>query len=160
TISVENTGTSDGVLSAAGISDTLPAGTTFHSFAGTGVLGGSACSMNAGLTVLTCLPSGKVPAGTTFAANSVTLVLKINANYTPGPLANTASANVMNNPAGSQSLTSSATVNVVREPDLALDKTGPAFVSAGSDFIYTLKLVNKGPSVASAGAVVKDTLPA
>ena len=52
----------------------------------------------------------------------------LEANYTPGTLTNTASANVTNNPPAGQNLTASATVNVVREPDLAIDKTGPAFV--------------------------------
>ncbi|MBK7601247.1 MAG: DUF11 domain-containing protein [Acidobacteria bacterium] len=162
TIAVENPGPSDGMLGASGITDTVPAGTTFHSFGGgTGILGGAACSMNGANTVLTCLPSGKVPAGTTFTANQVTLILRIQPNYTPGPLTNTVTANVTNNdPQIGPNPTGSATVVVVRETDLAIDKTGPEFVSAGETFVYTLKLTNRGPSDASTGVKVSDTLPA
>ncbi|MBK6796890.1 MAG: DUF11 domain-containing protein [Acidobacteria bacterium] len=166
TISVENPGPSEGKLGPNGISDAIPAGTTFHSFAGgTGILTGGACSIDAGLTKLTCLSNGVVPAGTTYASNSVTLILKLNLNYSAGNLSNTVSCRCYQQHScqpGRPRLNQSSTVsvNTVREPDLAIDKTGPAFVKAGEEFIYTLKLTNNGPSVASPGVEVKDTLPA
>ncbi len=161
TISVSNAGPSDAVLGASGLSDTIPANTTFVSFSGTGILGGSACNF-AGST-LTCLPNGIVPAGTTAAANNVKLVLRVNSEAPVGSLPNTATATVTTSNTGGQTPSSTATVTVVRSVDLTISKKAPDFVRAGDAFSYTITVTNNGPSAIPAspagGVTVTDVLP-
>jgi uncharacterized repeat protein (TIGR01451 family) len=161
TISISNPGPGNAVLTAAGLSDTIPANTTFVSFSGTGILGGSACDFSS--NKLTCLPGGNVPAGTTAAANNVTLVLRVNSDAPVGALANSATANVSTSNTGGQTPSSSAIVNVVRSVDLTIKKKAPDFVRAGDTFTYTITVANNGPSAIPAsptgGVAVTDVLP-
>jgi uncharacterized repeat protein (TIGR01451 family) len=161
TISISNPGPSNAVLTAAGLADTIPANTTFVSFSGTGILGGSAC--NFASNKLTCLPGGIVPAGTTAAENNVTLVVRVNSDAPVGALTNTATANVLTSNTGGQTPSSSATVNVVRSVDLTVKKKAPDFVRAGDTFSYTITVTNNGPSAIPAspagGVTVTDVLP-
>ncbi|NOT61366.1 MAG: DUF11 domain-containing protein, partial [Acidobacteria bacterium] len=166
TITLANSGPSDGILSAAGLVDTLPANMTFVSFNGTGILSGTACTF-AG-TTLTCLPGGTVPAGST---GTVTLVAKLNANIAVGnALAanrNTATATATTNAV--PALTSSADINTVRRTDLTVSKKStPEAVTAGQNVTYTIKVTNNGPSDSpqanaivgqTTGTSVIDTLP-
>ena len=64
----------------------------------------------------------------------------------------TADPNAANN-------SSSVTTGVTASADLAITKTGPATVVAGSSVAYSLTVTNNGPSDA-ANLTVTDTLPA
>src|SRR4029077_3170893 len=78
---------------------------------------------------------------------------------TPDPILNTATVSTATaDPvAANNSATVQTAVNL--QADLAITKTGPASVVAGTNVVYTITVTNIGPSDA-AGVVVSDATPA
>ena len=147
TLTVANAGPSD--ATAVSVTDTLPAGVTFVSAAGTGW----ACS-NAGNVSVTCtLPT--LATGTSAPVITVTVTAPAQA-ATLTDTATVTSATADPDPAND---TDSATTGVTASADLAITKTGPATVVAGSSATYQLSVTDNGPSDA-ASVSVTDTLPA
>src|SRR5262249_21926975 len=104
-----------------------------------------------------------MPTDATFAAGasaSFTVVLHV-AAAAPGAstIDNTAtiSSNTTDTNAANDASTASATV--LATTDLAVVKTGPATVTAGTDLTYTLTLTNNGPSDAQTVSLT-DAVPA
>jgi large repetitive protein len=177
-VTVRNTGPSD--AQAVSIVDTLPAGTSFVSFSGTGILANAGvCSHAAG--VVTCAqgnPSTMVlPAGVTWQLD---IVVKVNANVPANPLPHTPdNANGLLNTAVvnwsdsngvvgalvAQNATATTRTTIRHESDMSIKKEAPDFVTAGTRMDYRLIFSNKGPSdvLGDAGLpgsiVVWDLLP-
>jgi uncharacterized repeat protein (TIGR01451 family) len=150
TITVDNIGPSD----AAGpvtVTDTLPAGETFVSAAGTGWTCG-----DAGQTV-TCTLAAGLAAGTT--APAILLTVSVDSSVT-AVLDNTA---IVDSPTsdpvpGNNSATDPTTV--VTSADLSLVKSDSGHFAPGGDGTYTIAISNAGPSDAAGPLTVTDTLPA
>jgi uncharacterized repeat protein (TIGR01451 family) len=143
TISVTNFGPSS--ASGVVVTDSLPAGVTFVSASGGGAI-------NSGGVVnwtLGTLTSGQV--------SNVTVTVTAPAS---GSLTNLATVST---PTGDPNLTNNTSVPVITTitpvADVGIGKSGPAFISATSNVVYTISVTNFGPSSAS-GVVVTDTLPA
>lgn len=177
-VTVRNAGPSD--AQAVSIVDTLPAGTSFVSLSGTGILANAGvCSHAAG--VVTCQqgnPSTMVlPAGVTWQLD---IVVFVNANVPANPLPhnpdnpngllNTATVNWSDSngvigPLVAQNATATTRTTIRHESDMAIIKEAPDFVTAGTRMDYRLIFSNKGPSdvLGDAGLpgsiVVWDLLP-
>ena len=150
-ITVVNNGPGDAAAPLT-VTDTLPAGESFVSGAGTGWT----CSA-AGQDV-TCLQSSGLP--NTQTAPLLTLQVDLASSDT-GTLVNSAhvsSPTVDPNPANN---TGSASAVLSLESDLQITKShgGVGFI-AGADATYFLAVTNAGPSDESSGIAVTDTLPA
>jgi uncharacterized repeat protein (TIGR01451 family) len=141
---VSNTGTAG--TSSVTVSDSLPAGLTLVSAAGTGFI----CS---GGPNVVCTYSGTLAAG---ASASIALVTTLASTYTGATVANTAV--VTPTDATPSDNTSTATTDVVID-DLAVSKAGPATVRPGDELVYTLIVTNVKGSTATAFTVT-DTLAA
>ena len=130
------------------VTDTLPAGVTFVSAAGSGW----ACVNNASISV-TCtralLAVGPAPV--------ITVV--VTAPAQPSTLTNSATVTSPTPDPDPTDNTSTVTTSVGPNADLSLVKTGPATVTAGGSVTYSLVVANAGPSDA-VGVSVTDTLPA
>src|SRR5262249_40090200 len=145
TLSVHNNGPS----AAAGVSvtDVLPANLTF-------VSAGSGCSTSSGTVTCTVanLASGA----------DATFTITVTAPTTAATVTNTAtvSATSPNDPnTGNNSSSLTTMVQAGQQSaDLAITKTGPASVTAGQTFTYTLAVHNNGPNAGS-GVTVTDQLP-
>ena len=145
-VGVSNLGPSD----AAGITvtDTLPAGVTFVSAAGTGW----ACT-NVGNTTVTCARPALAA-----AADAPSISIVVTAPAQAASLTNTASvASTTSDPTPGNN-TATAPTTVTASADLTIAKSGPATVVAGAPIAYTLTVRNNGPSDA-ANVSVTDTLP-
>ena len=140
-------GPSDAV--AVSVTDTLPAGVTFVSAAGTGW----ACS-NTGNVSVTCTRPG-VAAGTTAPPISVVVTAPV-ANGTLTNVADVSSATPDPDPTNDSA---SLSTDVGPAADVSITKTGPATAAPGSTLTYSLTVSNAGPSDATAVSVT-DTLPA
>src|SRR5208282_930135 len=142
TISVTNFGPSS--ASSVVVTDALPASVTFGGASGGGV-------NNAGVVnwTLGALTRGQI--------SNVTVTMTAPAS---GSLTNIATAS---SPTGDPNLTNNTSVPVITTvtavADVGIGKSGPAFVSATSNLVYTISVTNFGPSSAS-GVVVTDALPA
>ncbi|WP_316803142.1 gliding motility-associated C-terminal domain-containing protein [Pedobacter nototheniae] len=99
--------------------------------------------------------TGNIPAG---AANKIVLIItgKVSAAYN-GVLNNTASA--IPSETGTVPKTSSVSTDVQKIPVLAIEKTGPATISAGQNISYTLKIKNTATANADL-ATITDNVPA
>ena len=142
TLSVTNRGpaTATGVT----VTDTLPAGTTF-------VSGSTGCS--AAGAVVTCT------AGTLAAGSSLALGITITTPPTPGVIDDTATVSATEPDPIPGNNTDPEQTTLVARADVAILKTGPASVTAGTALTYTLAIVNNGPSVAD-NVTVTDPTPA
>ena len=114
---------------------------------------GWACS-NAGNVSVTC-----TRATLATGATAPTITLTVTAPAQAGSLTNTASVSATTADPVPANNTSSVTTGVTASADLAITKTGPATVVAGSSVSYQLSVVDNGPSDA-ANLTVTDTLPA
>jgi len=142
TISVTNLGPSS--ASSVTVTDTLPANVTFVSASGGGVNNSGIATWSLGT-----LANGQV--------SNVTLTVTAPAS---GTLTNTAS---VASPTTDSNSTNNVTPPVITSlspvADLAIGKSGPALVTYGNNFNYTISVTNFGPSTAS-GILATDTLPA
>ncbi|MFN8168623.1 MAG: hypothetical protein U0S36_07540 [Candidatus Nanopelagicales bacterium] len=145
-LAVANAGPSDAV--AVSVVDTLPAGVVFDSASGTGWT----CTNNASVSV-TCTRPG-LAAGA--SAPGITVVVRAPDQATT--LSNTASVSSTTDDPSTGDNTSTASTTVTASADVAITKSGPATVTAGSAVGYTLTVTNDGPSDA-ADVTVVDTLP-
>jgi uncharacterized repeat protein (TIGR01451 family) len=144
-----------GPQSAAGtitVTDTLPAGLSYVSAAGTGW----ACSNSSG--TVTCTRAGPVTSGTTLPV--ITLTVAVGAAAAPS-VTNTASvsSNTTFDPDSSDN-SSSVTSAVTVPTDLTIAKSHTGNFTQGQSGTYSITVTNSG-GVASSGTVtVTDTLPA
>jgi uncharacterized repeat protein (TIGR01451 family) len=152
TITVRNNGpdAATGVV----LNDTMPAGTTFGSFAqdsGPAASCGTPAVGEGGAVTCTFI---------TLPANApAQFTLTINTGSASSPLTNTATVGSENFDTDPANNTSSATTTVTQSADLAVTKTGPTNVTGGSDATYTITVTNNGPSNA-APVSLSDAVPA
>src|SRR3989442_533294 len=106
--------------------------------------GFTTCGFNSTTNTATC-------SGGSLAKNAVaTITLTVTAPSEGGAVTNAATVNAQqfdSNLANNTSPTVTTTVRAVA--DLAITKTGPAQVDAGTSFSYTLTVTNNGPSTAT-----------
>ena len=147
-IVVSNTGPSNDPATVT-VTDTLPAGVSFVSAGGPGWTCGS------GGGIVTCTRPGLA----IFEAIAIDLVVAVDPT-TRGILTNTATVSSPTtdpNPGNDQT---SATTTVTAETDLSLFKNDSADpLPPGDPLVYTLTVMNNGPSSAT-DVTVTDTLPA
>jgi uncharacterized repeat protein (TIGR01451 family) len=139
------------------ISDTLPSGTTFVSLI-----------QNSGPAAM-CSTPGAGQGGTitcsiamlnTAASADFTLNASIDPSVAAGStLSNTATVTVGNDDVNGANDSSTANTTIAGSADLAVVKSGPATVNAGSNLTYTVTLTNSGPS-AAANVSLTDAVPA
>jgi uncharacterized repeat protein (TIGR01451 family) len=154
-ITFRNNGPSD--AQNVSVSDTVPANTTFVSV--TPPLGWSCTAPQTGGTgAVSCTPpSGVLPAG---AIGDITMVVRVNNSVANTTISNTATISTSTNQGGATSNDSKTeTTTVLINPDLSIRKSGPATVTAGNTYTYTIIVRNDGPSDAPATSVeMADTL--
>jgi uncharacterized repeat protein (TIGR01451 family) len=139
TITTTNNGPSD--AQAVMTSDTLPANTSLVSFV-----------QDSGPP-----DGGALPAG---ASQTFTLVLNVSTAAPDGStITNTAQATSTTSDPNANNNTATVDSTVVNSADVAITKTGPATVTAGTDVTYTLTTTNNGPLDAQS-VMTSDTLPA
>ncbi|KAB8140778.1 DUF11 domain-containing protein [Chloroflexia bacterium SDU3-3] len=138
-----------GPAPAAGVQlvDTLPTGTSYLSATLTPTsISGQTLTWNL----------GTLAAGT---RGTITLTLRSDAALAAGTaITNTGKVTTTTPDRTPGNNTSTSTTILVTRADLAIQKTGPAQVTAGDDLDYTLSYRNSGPSLAR-GVVITDTLP-
>src|SRR5262249_21318542 len=143
TLQVSNAG--PGTASNVSVTDTLPTGVTF-------VSASSGCTNSSG--TVTCV------VGSLKSGKSSTDTITVTAPATAGMITNTATVNPTDqNPQNNTSSVTTTVQGAQQSADLAITKTGPASVSTGQTFTYTLSVHNGGPNDAT-GVTVTDTLPA
>jgi uncharacterized repeat protein (TIGR01451 family) len=126
------------------VNDTLPAGVSFVSASGGG-------TNNAGVVGWPTISSFAVFATTNF---TVTVTAP-----NSGTLTNRASVTAATSDSSTNNNTSSVITTVIPLADLLTTKTGATNILAGSNFTYTITVINLGPSTAT-NVMVSDTLPA
>jgi uncharacterized repeat protein (TIGR01451 family) len=147
TLSITNNGPSD--AAAVVVQDTLPAGVTFVSADNGGTEAGGIVTWPAVASL----------------ANGANLSYSVTVTApATGTLLNVARADAVTVDPDTTNNNGSAPANrvtttVTELADLALNKSGPAAVTALGSITYTLSITNNGPSDATA-VVVRDTLPA
>ncbi|HEV3117775.1 MAG TPA: DUF11 domain-containing protein, partial [Gemmataceae bacterium] len=152
TITLNNNGPSD--AQNVVVSDVLPANTSFVSE--THPAGFTSATNNVG-GVVTVTES--TPTFTFGAAATFTIVVHVSSGAPQNSvISNTAqvtSTTPNPNPADS---TSTAATTVTTVADMAIVKTGPATVTAGTNLTYTLSVTNNGPSDAQ-NVSITDVIP-
>jgi uncharacterized repeat protein (TIGR01451 family) len=138
------------------LTDTLPAGTTFVSFA-----------QSSGPAFICTTPA--VGAGGTVTCNiatlasaataAFTLVVQTTAGSAGTTITNTASASSTTADPNPANNSASAATGVGTSADLAVTKTGPASAPAGANLSYNIVVTNNGPST-SLSVTLTDALPA
>ena len=152
TITVNNFSASD--AKALVITDQVPAtvgGVTWSAIAGgTALINGTAAGSGNAISLNADLPAG--------ASNTITLTVKgkVTSSFN-GTLSNTATVTPAEPGTVAKSATSTSTIS--RIPVLAIQKTGPAAISAGQQINYTLTINNTGTSDAT-NATITDAIPA
>ena len=154
TIAVVNNGPGAAPAGTVVVTDTLPAGTTFQTAAGTGW----ACSHASG--TVTCTLSGGLASGAAAAPISISVQVPT----TPGPITNTCVVDAAGTTDPTPADPDCTETNTVQPPvvDLsAVKSSSTPVVPVGGTLVYTIDVVNNGPGAAPAGSVtVTDTLPA
>jgi uncharacterized repeat protein (TIGR01451 family) len=144
TILVTNTGPS--TATNVDISDTLPAGLTFGSVSTTA---GTASEASGVITAT-------IPTLSVNGQATITVISTVLATFAGTTIANSATAEA--DEAALVTANSSTAVN--KQIDLQITKSHPAgAVIRGNQLVYTLNVINKGPSTATNVEVI-DTLPA
>jgi uncharacterized repeat protein (TIGR01451 family) len=154
TIQVTNHGP-DPALNA-GMSDAVPAGTTFVSFTSDPSYSCGALPAVGGTGNIVC-SNGSMAVN---ATATFTLVVHVPASTLSGTsvgnVASTGSANTEGAPGNEVSV---VFTTVAATPNLSVAKAGPAVVTAGLGATYTIDIANSGPSDAH-GVTLFDPLPA
>jgi len=147
-LSVGNAGPSDAL--DVQITDTLPAGVQYNSFASTKP--GASCSLSGG--TVTC------DMGTVARGDSYDVTLNVTPTIDEGTLTNSATVSSSTNEADPSDNSSNTVETVVSTyVELAISKTDSADpVSEGDAFTYTIEVDNNGASTAN-GVSVVDNLP-
>lgn len=157
TVIVSNAGPD--AANGAVFSDPVPAGITAVTASCGGPTGGAVCgpvnvSGNLVTSTITTLPAG----------GSVSFTIGGTAPATVTSLSNTAGVQpppgtLDPDPSDNEDTVETDVVEIATEADLAVVKTGPANVAAGSDAVYTIVVTNNGPDPA-VNVVVADPTPA
>ena len=145
TLNVTNTGPS--AASGVVITDTLPGGVTFVSASP------SICTPAGGTVV--CTLSGSLDSG---ASATVILTGLVGSGLSGTNITNQAIVGAATSDPTPANNSASASSAVIAQSDLSLTKQAPATAYAGGQIVYTLQMINTGPSVAST-VVITDTLP-
>jgi uncharacterized repeat protein (TIGR01451 family) len=148
-VTITNNGTdpSSGTIT---VTDTLPAGVTAASAAGSGW----SCGAPSG-GVITCTTTAVVNA--TSAWPSITFSMTAPASGGGGV---TNSATVSSSQDGNATNnTASVSTTVIAQADVVITKNGPSSVVAGQNVVYSVAVTNNGPSAATS-VVVSDPQPA
>ena len=142
TVRVTNNGSSD--AAAVSVADPTPAGLTFVSNAGD-------CT-----TAFPC-SLGTIAAGGT---RTITTTYAVPPSYTtPNPIVNTATvASSTTDPVAGNNSSTASTALSSTVAEFGITKTGPASVIPGTNAVYTVTIVNNGPSDATS-AIVTDATP-
>ncbi len=152
-IEVTNTGSTN-VYGLVTVKDTLPAGLTVSSAAGTGW----ACNAASPLTCTYTIPSGS-PLAPDASLTPITLVVNVSSAFAPGNISNTATLTFTNDSQGANN-TSTDTAVLAKQADLRVVKSVSNLVPlAGDPLKYTLVVTNLGPDAAS-NTILTDLLPA
>jgi len=144
TITVTNLGPT--AASSVTVTDNLPVSVTFVSASAGGVLSGAKVIW--------------ADLGSLAAGASTNLTLTVTAPANGASLTNTASVGSPTpDPISTNNLTPPVFTTVAPVADLAVGKSGPATIFAGTNFNYIISVTNFGPS-SSGGLSVTDNLPA
>ena len=146
--------TNNGPLAATdvAVTDVIPAGLTFNRLEN---VPGTVTTSVAGNTVTADIGTMAVSASITFD-----IVVDIPASTVAGTLTNEATVAVSEEETDDSNNTDGADLTITRSTDLRITKSDDSDpVVAGETLVYTLTVVNDGPSDAS-GVSVTDTLPA
>ncbi len=148
TVTITNNGpdSSSGTISVA---DTLPAGVTGASGAGTGW----SCGAPSG-GVITCTTTAVVAQSGTFP----TLTFSMTAPSSDGSVSDSATVSSSFDSVPGNNTSSASTNVLVAQADLSITKSGPPSVNAGQNIVYTIVVTNNGPQPAT-GVVVNDSTP-
>jgi uncharacterized repeat protein (TIGR01451 family) len=144
-IAVTNTGNAT-TFGTTTIRDTLPAGLTFASAAGTGWT----CTNAA--PVVTCTSANAVAAGAAFP----TLSLVVNAIGPAGTVTNSVTASG----GGATNTPSASDPTLLAQPVLAIAKSHTGNFSVGQPGVYTISVSNTGNAATSGTLTVVDPIPA
>ena len=149
TITVTNAGPTDAV--GAVVTDVFPAALTGVTWTCVGA-GGGVCSPSGSGSIN---ESVTVPVGgtVTFTATGTVSPAAV------GVLVNTATVAPPPGASDPSSANNTDSDTLTPQADLAIAKTGPASVVAGTNVVYTITVTNAGPSNAE-GVVVTDVTPA
>ena len=143
---VSNAGPS--TATSVSVTDTLPAGVSFVSAAGTGWTCGAAAG------VVTCTRPSIVSGST-----APTITIQATAPIGKGKAVNTATVSAATTDPDPTDNTDQTTTTVGAAADLQLVKTGPKTAVAGELLAYTITVTNNGPDAAKS-VVVTDPIPA
>jgi large repetitive protein len=132
------------------VTDALPAGLSFQPL-------GSSQACSAVAAVVTCTTAGPLASG---GSVPFTVAVDVAASVPAGAQrANTAQVTGPTTDPSAGNNSSTATTAVTTSADLAVAKSAPATVTAGTNLTYAITVTNNGPSDAQAVAVT-DTVPA
>jgi len=132
----------------------VPAGTTFVSF--TAPTEWTSATPSVGGTGPITSTFNSLAAG---ATADFTLIVKVNADFTGGPIENTVSATTDNFDGNSSNDSQLASTVVAAQSDLQVAMTGPANASPNSDVAYVVTITNAGPSDAQT-VTLNNVIPA
>lgn len=153
TITVTNNGPD--TAQSVDVFDNYPPQTTFVSFVQN--TGPAASCAPAGLTSASCSFVSPLANG---ATATFTLTVNVPVTVPNGTvLVNNVDVSTGSFDNNSANNTSQVSTTVIGVTDLAVSKSGPGSVTAGSDLTYTIAVTNSGASAAT-GAALSDTLPA
>ncbi|WGQ08608.1 gliding motility-associated C-terminal domain-containing protein [Pedobacter gandavensis] len=152
TINVKNAGPSH--VTAATITDNLPAGFTMLNWTATGQNGAVISGPANGTGNLSV--TAAIPAGT--ANVQIVVTGKVNANFAGTSLINTATATPEAGVTDPTPASSTVTTSISKIANVRISKSGPADIGVGEMMTYSLRIVNDGPSDAI-GVLIKDVIP-
>jgi uncharacterized repeat protein (TIGR01451 family) len=150
TILATNHGPSD--AQGVTLSDTLPAGFTLVSLTAVNTNPDKFTPAGALSVMATTMAAGNTDVFQVVAFAASNLAPNTGATDTATITSTTTDPNTNNN-------TSASTANIVTAADIAVAKTGPATILAGTNITYIITLTNNGPSDAQS-VVLTDALPA